>query len=88
MLNSYAHCQTTRANTKTKAWQRVCMPLRSTNTTNKQTDEKEQRSHNQVGVCQIYIRQCTTTVRKGLVSSSLKYRKKRIIEIIHRNFLV
>ena len=31
---------------KPKAWQRVCLPHRTTKTTNKLTDEKEHRSDN------------------------------------------
>ena len=44
--NSHTHCQAAPANAKTKAWQRVCLPHRTTKTTDKPTDEKEQRRHN------------------------------------------
>ena len=37
---SYTHCQAARALAKTKAWQRVCLPNRTTKTTDKPTDEK------------------------------------------------
>ncbi len=43
--NSHTHCQAALANAKTKAWQRVCLPHRTTKTTDKPTDEKEQRRH-------------------------------------------
>jgi hypothetical protein len=39
-LNSHTHCQAAPANAQTKAWQRVCLPNRTTNTTDKPTDEK------------------------------------------------
>jgi len=44
--NSHTHCQAAQANAKTQAWQRVCLPLRSTETTKKPTDEKEHQSDN------------------------------------------
>ena len=37
---SHTHCQAAPANAKTKAWQRVCLPNRTTKTTDKPTDEK------------------------------------------------
>ncbi len=37
---SHTHCQAARALAKTKAWQRVCLPNRTTKTTDKPTDEK------------------------------------------------
>ena len=45
-LHSHTHCQAARANAKTQAWQRVCLPYRTTNTTDKPTDEKEARLPN------------------------------------------
>ena len=45
-LHSHTHCQVAPANAKTKTWQRVCLSNRTTKTTDKQTDEKEQRRHN------------------------------------------
>lgn len=44
--NRHTHYQATPANTKTKAWQRVCLPNRTTNTTDKPTDEEEHRTDN------------------------------------------
>jgi len=44
--NSHTHCQAALANAKAKAWQRVCLPHRTNKTTDKPTDEKEQRRHN------------------------------------------
>ena len=44
--NSHTHCQAAQAHAKTQAWQRVCLSLPTTKTTDKQTDEKEQRRHN------------------------------------------
>ncbi len=44
--NSHTHCQAATANATTKAWQRVCLPYRTTKTTDNQTDEKEHRSDN------------------------------------------
>jgi len=46
MLNSHAHCQAAHANAQTKAWQRVCLPQRSTKSTEKRADEKEARLPN------------------------------------------
>jgi hypothetical protein len=37
---SHTHCQAAPALAKTKAWQRVCLPNRTTKTTDKPTDEK------------------------------------------------
>lgn len=37
---SHTHCQTTPAKAQTKVWQRVCLPNRTTRTTDKPTDEK------------------------------------------------
>ncbi len=48
--NSHTHCQATPAQAKTKAWQRVCLSLWTTRTTNKPTSEKKQRRHNSVYV--------------------------------------
>jgi hypothetical protein len=44
--NSHTHCQAAQAHAKTQAWQRVCLSQRSTETTYKLTNEKEQRRHN------------------------------------------
>ena len=46
MRNSHTHCQAAQANATTKACQRVCLPNRTTKTTDKQADEKEHRSDN------------------------------------------
>jgi len=58
--HSHTHCQASQANAKTQAWQRVCLSNRTTKTTDKQTDEKEQRRHNityaQAGVS-FFVRQ-------------------------------
>ena len=45
-LNSHTHCQVAPANAQTKAWQRVCLPQRTTKTTDKPADEKEARLPN------------------------------------------
>jgi hypothetical protein len=45
-LNSHTHCQAAPANAQIKAWQRVCLPQRSTKTTDKPTNEKEARLPN------------------------------------------
>lgn len=44
--HSHTHCQAAQAYAKTQAWQRVCLSARTTKTTDKQPDEKEQRRHN------------------------------------------
>ncbi len=44
--NSHTHCQAAQAHTKTQAWQRVCLSQRSTETSDKLTNEEEQRRHN------------------------------------------
>ena len=44
--HSHTHCQASQANAKTQAWQRVCLSQLTTKTTDKPTDEKEQRRHN------------------------------------------
>jgi len=49
-LNSHTHCQAAPTKAQTKAWQRVCLPNRTTNTTDKPTDEEEHRSDNSVYV--------------------------------------
>ena len=46
LTNSHTHCQATPANAQTQAWQRVCLPSRTTKTTDKPIDEKEHRSDN------------------------------------------
>jgi hypothetical protein len=48
--HSHTHCQAAQAYAKTQAWQRVCLPNRTTNTTDKPTDEEEHRSDNSVYV--------------------------------------
>jgi len=45
-LHSHTHCQAALAQAQTQAWQRVCLSQRSTETTDKPTDEKEHRSDN------------------------------------------
>lgn len=49
-LHSHTHCQAAQSNAKTKAWQGVCLPHRTTKTSDKPTDEKEHRSDNSVYV--------------------------------------
>ena len=44
--HSHTHCQAAQAYAKTQAWQRVFLSQPTTKTTDKQTDEKEQRRHN------------------------------------------
>lgn len=46
VLNSHTHYQATQANATTQAWQRVCLSQRSTEMTDRPTDEKEHRSDN------------------------------------------
>jgi hypothetical protein len=48
--HSHTHCQAAQAYAKTQAWQRVFLSQPTTKTTDKQTDEKEQRSDNSVYV--------------------------------------
>lgn len=43
---SHTHCQAAPANAKTKAWQRVCLPILITKSTDKPTDEEEHRTDN------------------------------------------
>ena len=43
-LHSHTHCQAALTNAQTQAWQRVCLLQRSTETTDKPTDEKEART--------------------------------------------
>ena len=45
-LHSHTHCQVAPADTQTKTWQRVCLPNRTTKSTDKPTEEKEHRSDN------------------------------------------
>jgi hypothetical protein len=45
-LYSHTHCQAAQANAETKAWQRVCLSNRTTNTTDKPANKKEHRSDN------------------------------------------
>ena len=58
--HSHTHCQAAPAYAQTQAWQRVCLSNRTTKTTEKQTDEIEQRRHNipytQAGVS-FFVRQ-------------------------------
>ena len=50
-LHSHTHCQAAQAIAETKYWQRVCLPNRTTKTTDNQTDEKEHRSNNISSCC-------------------------------------
>jgi len=50
-LHSHTHCQAAQAKAQTQAWQRVCLPNRTTKTTDKPTDEKEHRSDNITFTC-------------------------------------
>lgn len=45
-LHSHTHCQAAHAKAKTQAWQRVCLPQRSTELTENLADEKEARCPN------------------------------------------
>ncbi len=45
-LNSHTHCQVAPADPQAKTWQRVCLSLHTTRTTDNPTDEKEQRTAN------------------------------------------
>jgi len=64
--NSHTHCQAARAIAKTKAWQRLCLPNRTTKRTEKPTDEKEHRSDN------ITYTQAGVSCFKGQVSGKFK----------------
>ncbi|MDY0216826.1 MAG: hypothetical protein RBS19_07725 [Bacteroidales bacterium] len=44
--SSHTHCQAPQTNAQTQAWQRVCLPQRTTKPTDIQTDEREHRTHN------------------------------------------
>lgn len=50
MHSSQTHCQAAQTNATIQAWQRVCLPRRTTKTTDKPTEEKEQRKHKSVYV--------------------------------------
>ena len=43
---SHTHCQAAQANAQPQAWQRVCLPHRTTTTTDKPADEKKHRTDN------------------------------------------
>jgi hypothetical protein len=45
-LHSHTHCQAAPAKAQTKAWQRVCLSQRSTETKENRADEKEARCPN------------------------------------------
>jgi len=45
-LSSHTHCQVAPADPQAKTWQRVCLPIRTTKTTDKPTDEEEHRTDN------------------------------------------
>ena len=67
-LQSHTHCQVAPADTQAKTWQRVCLPNRTTKTTDKQADEKEHRSDN-TGLAKVAV-QCsadTFVVNQSLV---------------------
>ncbi|SIT11940.1 hypothetical protein SAMN05421761_11828 [Belliella pelovolcani] len=49
-LNSHTHYQVAQANVQTKAWQRVCLSLRTTKPTIKLTEKQESRCPNSVYV--------------------------------------
>ncbi len=49
-LHSHTHCQAAQAKAQTKACQRVCLSQRTTETTEKRTDEEEARCPNSVYV--------------------------------------
>ncbi len=62
--NNHTHCQPA----PPKAWQRVCLPNRTTKTTDKQADKKEHRSDN-TGLAKVAV-QCsadTFVVNQSLV---------------------
>ena len=44
--SSHTHCQAAQANAQPQAWQRVCLPHRTTTTTDKPADEEEHRTNN------------------------------------------
>ena len=48
--SSHTHSQATQANAETKAWKRVWLPIRTTKTTEKPTDEEEHRTDNIEGL--------------------------------------
>jgi hypothetical protein len=45
-LHSLTHCQVAPAEPQSKTWQKVCLPYRTTKTTDNQTNEREHRTHN------------------------------------------
>jgi hypothetical protein len=49
-LHSHTHCQAAQIHAQTQAWQRVWLSQRSTETTEKRTDEEEARCPNSVYV--------------------------------------
>jgi len=44
--HSHTHCQVAPADPQAKTWQRVCLPNRTTTTTDKPADEKKHRTDN------------------------------------------
>jgi len=48
---SHTYCQAAPTNAISKAWQRVCLPNRTSKTTDKPKDEKEQRTDNNSNRC-------------------------------------
>lgn len=57
MHNSHTHCQVAPADPKAKTWQRVCLPPRTTKTTDNQADEEKHRTDN-TGLAKVAV-QCT-----------------------------
>jgi hypothetical protein len=69
-LHSHTHCQAAPANAQTQAWQRVCLPYRTTKTTAKPTNEKEARLPN-TGLAKVAVQYSADTF---LVNQSLVLR--------------
>lgn len=74
IADSHTHCQASPANAQTQACQRVCLPNRTTKTTDKPTDEKEHRSDN------ITYTQARVSCFVGQESAKFKFSSSLVVQ--------
>ena len=80
-LNSHTHCQVAQTQAQTKTWQRVCLPNRTTKSTDKQANEKEHRSDNSTykKLAVQWLNEALCFVSSFVVADSLMLRNRQLL---------
>jgi hypothetical protein len=79
--SSHTHWQAAQANAQTQAWQRVCLPHRTTKTTDKQANDEEHRTDNSTykKLAVQWLNEVLCFVSSFVVAESFRLRNRQLL---------